>query len=670
MAKKILHKIALYIRVSTEEQAENPEGSIRSQEDRLRSAVKFRNQESAFGEITQVFIDRARSGKDTNRPELQRLLKSIKASEVTLLMVTELSRLSRSIRDFSDIWDLMKAHGCQFQSLRENFDTTTAAGEMVMYTMANLAQFERRQVVERVTANFVSRSSRGLYNGGRVPLGYKLIEDKKGYLAVDERSAEIVRDCFDVFLKEGTLSQACRSLNERRHKIERKVEGGGRNHRLGIFTIDALYQMLTNKSYIGIKAYVAKGEAKEVKAVWEPIVEEKVFIKVQARLTKNFRTKKPHSWRRHPYQLSGFIRCGSCNDALVGKSAHGNGGKVPYYEHGNRVKRQAGLTNKIFCCEPTRFSADKVEAFVWSKVEELLMNPKTALSVIKLAKTGAEKNTELSEIKKSRAKLAGFNTQTDSLAERLSELPKTVSATPIYKQMERIEELKRKEEEHLGLLESIGQSVHEKPATLKDYESLLYALKDLVKKGADPELKAEIIEALVHKIELFPDKVIVHYFTGKDQIALTPGPSGPGALFLSKSDPGRARSLNKVIAIGDWREKQAAGRKNLIGLGSNTLTNGDREQDRTADLEFRKLRFYPPGLFSSREIEFARRCRQQVPDGGLKFVLTYVWLKFIVEAVLREGRRYQSLVLQESSMKVARCFALIAKEIANIAFVR
>src|SRR5690606_23990299 len=120
------HKIALYIRVSTEEQAENPEGSIRNQEERLRAMVQLKNMEESFGDIAEVLIDRARSGKDTNRPELQRLLSAIRRREINLVMVSELSRLSRSIKDFSEIWEMMRAHDCGFQSLRENFDTTTA----------------------------------------------------------------------------------------------------------------------------------------------------------------------------------------------------------------------------------------------------------------------------------------------------------------------------------------------------------------------------------------------------------------------------------------------------------------------------------------------------------------------------------------------------------------
>ena len=113
------HKIALYIRVSTEEQASNPEGSIKSQEHRLRAHVDLKNMDGIFGEVTQVYIDRAKSGKDTKRSELQKLLAAIAAKEVTFVMVTEISRLSRSLKDFCQIWELMQRHGCQFQSLRE-----------------------------------------------------------------------------------------------------------------------------------------------------------------------------------------------------------------------------------------------------------------------------------------------------------------------------------------------------------------------------------------------------------------------------------------------------------------------------------------------------------------------------------------------------------------------
>ncbi|MGZ6311384.1 MAG: recombinase family protein [Bdellovibrionota bacterium] len=247
------HRIALYIRVSTEEQAENPEGSIRNQEERLKQTVAFKNQEGAFGEIVAVFIDRARSGKDTNRPELQKLLTAIAKHEVTLVMVSELSRLSRSIRDFSEIWELMQKSGCGFLSLREAFDTTTAAGEMVLYTVANIAQFERRQIGERVTANMNARAARGLYNGGSVPVGYRLIEGRPGFLEPDPDQAPMVAQAFRAFVHEGSLAATAKWLNAQGLKLKRRGQGGGCKARLGYFTTSNLHDLLRNKMYVGVQ---------------------------------------------------------------------------------------------------------------------------------------------------------------------------------------------------------------------------------------------------------------------------------------------------------------------------------------------------------------------------------------------------------------------------------
>ena len=95
------YKIAFYIRVSTEEQAKNLEGSIKNQKERLFQTVKFKSLDQEFGEVVGVYIDRAKSGKDTNRPELQRMLLDIEGGRVNLVMASELSRISRSIKDFS-----------------------------------------------------------------------------------------------------------------------------------------------------------------------------------------------------------------------------------------------------------------------------------------------------------------------------------------------------------------------------------------------------------------------------------------------------------------------------------------------------------------------------------------------------------------------------------------
>ncbi len=75
-------------------------------------------------------------------------------------------------KDFCELWDFFKKHKTQFVTLREQFDTTTAAGEMMVFNLMNFAQFERKQTSERISANWLSRAKRGLWNGGSLPLGY------------------------------------------------------------------------------------------------------------------------------------------------------------------------------------------------------------------------------------------------------------------------------------------------------------------------------------------------------------------------------------------------------------------------------------------------------------------------------------------------------------------
>ena len=501
------YKIGLYIRVSTEEQAENPEGSIKNQEERLRTAIKFKSMESNFGEILDVYVDRAKSGKDTNRPELQRLLHDIRMKKINLVMVSELSRVSRSIRDFAEIWEMMKKNGCGFSSLRENFDTTTAAGEMVLYTLANLAQFERRQVSERVTANMNARAARGLYNGGSVPVGYFINPDKPGTLEIDEEKAEIIRTCFNAFLMQETLSRTARWLNDHKFKLPKKVQGGGSKQRLDFFTVDNLHHILSSKIYVGVRDYQENGEIKEVKASWPPIIDRATFDRANEILKKNKSAKKAMSETRYPYLLSGLVVCATCGDAMVGKSAHGKNKKIGYYEHSWATKRQSCLSEKIFKCSPHRVNANTLESFVLGKATDLLTQSSFAKELIQEANEAHEKGSAKKQIDRLKSLLYGYNSQLEALAERLSELPKTISPKPIFQQMEKLENLKAETVKDIKAFVEDGHS-SEKPVELKEYQSFLKHLKTLFLESGDKELQERIIKRIIKKVLVGPNNGI------------------------------------------------------------------------------------------------------------------------------------------------------------------
>lgn len=560
------HRIAFYIRVSTEEQASNPEGSIKNQKERLLTAVQLKNLEGVFGEVAEIYVDRARSGKDTNRPELQRLLNAIRAKEISLVMVSELSRLSRSIKDFAGIWELMQANGCGFLSLRENFDTTTAAGEMVLYTVANIAQFERRQIAERVTANIHARAKRGLYNGGCVPLGYRLIPDKKGYLEVDPEQAEIVRKAFSVFLFERNLTSAAKWLNANGVRYKKTIQGGGNAPRLGHFTTQNLACLLKNKAYVGIKTYKEKGVWKEAPAVWEPIIEPTLFQKTQELIARNF-DRKPHDPRRYPYLLTGVLKCGHCGERLCGKTAHGaKGAIVHYYDHAWALKRQSCLKEKVFHCDPVRINARWLEPVVWQEVEKLLTEPKVVDRLIADAKAAHGGKSRSEEIERVRQKIYAYKNQIDALTERLAQLPASVPAEPIYQAMERIHKSRSEEEENLARIQN-GEGDFERPVERETYGKFLEGLRAVAENPELQHYRAQIIQTLVQKVEVFPETFKMHFLIGKNYIERELAHAGSRLFYC----PGGSLKEPNSNLRGGGAEKEKAGTFLSSGISSKLI---------------------------------------------------------------------------------------------------
>jgi len=560
------YKIALYIRVSTEEQAENPEGSIKNQEERLRDFVKMKNYDGDFGEIIEVYCDPGISAKDMNRPSLQRLLRDIAQKKINLVMVTEISRLTRSTKDFAMLWDYLNEHECKFQSLRDNFDSTTPAGEMIMFTLANFAQFERKQLGERIANAFQARSKRGLWNGGVLPLGYDLDKEKPGHLKVIPAEAEVVQRIFETFLKEETLSRTGKALNAAGIKLPRKLRNGG-GYRHSHFTIGNVYRILTNKAYIGIRVFKVKNETKESQAVWETIVDPLVFDRANRMLKENFiKRKKPSSPTRYPYILSGILHCGACGDRLCGKSANGNGGKIAYYEHAHFAKTKSLLSEKRLDCDPKRILADKIEPVVWKDAGRILTDQAYAKTIFKEAKAQFVKDKKPNPSDKIKNRILTLQVQTEALVKRIAELPKDLDAKPFYAQ---IRELQAETATEESKLESLKNETQESPICFEQFEKFTVDLRHLLESETRPEARASILRKLIARIEVHPTGITIHYHIGESHYFKE---------FRGKDASGSSSHLTKAItkplpkySLNFLRNFDS---DLLAKVGSTNLTNG------------------------------------------------------------------------------------------------
>ena len=126
------------------------------------------------------------SGKNTDRPKFQELVRDIKRGLIAKVVVYKLDRISRSILDFANMMELFQQYNVEFVSSTEKFDTSTPMGRAMLNICIVFAQLERETIQKRVTDAYYSRSQRGFKMGGKAPYGFhtepiKMDEYKKSW---------------------------------------------------------------------------------------------------------------------------------------------------------------------------------------------------------------------------------------------------------------------------------------------------------------------------------------------------------------------------------------------------------------------------------------------------------------------------------------------------------
>lgn len=516
------HKVGLYMRVSTEEQALRNEGSLESQKHRLASFVDIKNMQSpGWGMVVDSYVDEGLSAKDTRRPELQRLLADIRRGKVNLILVTDLSRLSRSIRDFCVLLDDLNKAKAKFLSLKEQFDTTTAAGEMMLFNMINLAQFERRQISERVAMNFHSRALRGLRNGGPSILGYEVDPTNKSRLLVNKQEADEVRLIFNTFMEEGSTYRAAKKLRQLgiTPKAPSKASADKDDSR---WTTQTLQNMLRNYSYVGMRE-VNKGnknlnqdELKPheryqlVKASWPAIVDEATFSTVQRMLDANQALERSRlaDAERRAFLLSGFSTCGQCGRPLVGSTGHGRVSSTRYYIH--RPLEGVEVTCSVKC-----FRADEVEEAVINHLfavvsksgylegleEKIASQSGNAVSFLEAKKQKLEQKVALSE----KRMKALIRLQVDSDGDpALRDLYAT-----------ELKELKAAKDADLKLLSQVSSQLLEAPSAKAQCQSIQSRLNEFhaAWEKATVPLRKRLLRGTLQRLVFHPDSIDILYHT-------------------------------------------------------------------------------------------------------------------------------------------------------------
>lgn len=328
-----MKKVALYVRVSTEGQAE--EGySIDAQKKLLEAWCVSKEIENY-----EFYIDPGFSGSNIERPALRALLEDVGKGLISHVAVYKLDRLSRSQKDtLFIIEDVLNKYGVGFVSLSENMDTSTPIGRAMLGILSAFAQLERETIKIRTRMGMRERVKSGLWmGGGKIPFGYDY-DSEKGIL-VPNADAETVREMYRMFLSGYSPNAIALELGLSYEKL--------------------VVQILKRKTNLGVIAY--KGE--EYEGRHEAIVDRETFDKAMEEFARRERGNKADS----PHLLSGLIYCGECMARMRYQKWGKKGYKLVCYSQQRSKPYLVHDPN----CSAERVWADEVESEVISDIFSL-----------------------------------------------------------------------------------------------------------------------------------------------------------------------------------------------------------------------------------------------------------------------------------------------------------
>lgn len=361
-------RVALYVRVSGEEQ--KVKGlSLEAQQERLEEYAKAQG-----WIITGIYVDAAKTARKNmhKRIEFQRMMESVKRNEVDILLFCRLDRWFRSVADYYKVMDVLNAHNCEWKTVDEEYDTTTANGRLYINVKLSIAQNEADICGERIDVVFDSKIEHGTVVSGSCPFGYRVNSEKRLEICHDE--AGIVQDAFSFF--ENTVSQLA--------TVKHIRETYGVNWCTATFR-----RMLSETLYTGV--YDRGGRRNE--NFCPAIITKEQFDHVQVLLKRNARS----SPSGRVYIFTSIVKCDECNHNMVGRIANPKSG-IYYYRCNQHFQRGR-------CSHKSEVREDVIEKWLFENLESELNRARLEWKLKEAEKKKSSLRTDKAKLKRKLTKL-------------------------------------------------------------------------------------------------------------------------------------------------------------------------------------------------------------------------------------------------------------------------
>ena len=478
-----MKKVAIYIRVSTQEQAIHGY-SIGEQRERLIAFCKAHD-----WLVGEVFTDSGYSGANLDRPGMQRLIEQIK--EFDLVLVYKLDRLSRSQRDTLHlIEDIFLPAGVDFVSISESFDTSTPFGRAMVGILSVFAQLERETIKERSHMGMIARAKKGLWHGsGKPPVGYDYVN---GNLIINEYEAEQIREIFRLYLDGKSPIKIADYLREKGYTTKYSNPWAEKHQGVGVFRV------LTNDIYIGTNRY---GDI-TVENALPAIIDRETFEKAQQIKKKRGEIYNTSSGYQSKYLLTGMTFCARCGSRYFANHKGVQG--YTYYACYSRSAKKSPCA-KAKNCDNKIWRVDVLEEIVTKEIRSLLFDTKYRDKLLKnniAEKNKKADNSEAASIKRKIADLDRKISRTMELYENDSIPADILSA--------RIDVFYREKTALTNKLDKLVTPTPKKDYNAEGIASLLSQFS-LVWDSAEMDEKRQILFSLVNRILIDGDEVKIEW---------------------------------------------------------------------------------------------------------------------------------------------------------------
>lgn len=278
-------KVALYIRVSSDEQAENGD-SIRDQQERCSKYINDHDNMI----LQDTYIDDGISGQKLDRDDFQRLLQAVKDHRVDHIVFTKLDRWFRSLRHYLNTQAVLEKHNVSWTAIDQPyFDTSTPYGRAFVAQSMTWAELEAQNGGQRVKDVFKTKVQHGEVITGKVMRGY-CIENKHLILS-DEAPA--MYDSIMYFIQTQSLGKTIQHMKDT-HGIIMTLQN---------FRNSYLRNEKLTGRYRGIEGYCPR------------LIPDETFMEIQKILDSNSNVKTS---QKYPYIFTGLLICDECGYKMSG----------------------------------------------------------------------------------------------------------------------------------------------------------------------------------------------------------------------------------------------------------------------------------------------------------------------------------------------------------------